>query len=327
MAVDSVLRDVSRVFFALCALFLPIEHVLGEDAPPLEKLIELNAAELFGGNVEVKEGRLIIRYPGAGLFAQGFAVRSKGTGQIVSDQGAIKGVTMRNQLIKGAEKQFSFAGLKSGSAESRFQLGDDFKITFGLKIPNLAKNASLNFFFSRKGSREFIQSRFLADLYAVNKGKKRRARPTDRRYLGPAAAWFDTAAEAGVKYEIRLKDRNLTIAKFAGKEKETVVSLEDLPGDLGGRIGFSFDRVTFMVRDFVVETSIPREWAETAIADLRRGGKLKLAKESPAPKKESSKKEGPQVAKGGAETDTTKDWDKLVEVDIDKPDPEADEDL
>ena len=75
-----------------------------------------------------------------------------------------------------------------------------------------------------------------------------------------------------------------------------------------GKIGFSFEGVSFMMSSLRIDGKFPSAWAEKRMAVLKREGKLitKLPEKKAAPAKKGPPKKGP---------------------DLSRPDPEAEEEL
>lgn len=302
------------------------------EEPSLERLLELNAAELFGGSLKVKDGRMTLTFE-KDQFAHGFATTSR-RGRFIFDPGQI--LSQRHKKwSEGADKQLAMVGINDGRADSRFELEGDFEIRFSLKIPDLSARSSFAVRLNQRG-KEYIQTNFLTDIRVTGKGRKRSEKATDRRYWVPGA-WFDTKAKEGVPFTVTFKDGKLTI--LTGKETKKkddkkgqaeIVSMADIETPASGKLSFLFANMEFvLVRNLRIEGDLPRSWAKKEIDRLRRTGTLRTKENAAREEKEPA---GGELAKvpgkdGKAGAADKKSRDRDVEVDIDKDDPEIGEDL
>lgn len=314
--------------------------------PPLEELVQLNAESLFGGKLTLKDGRITLQYPGGGLFERGFACRgSRGLG-IISDEAKVKSQAVRRVLLEKPKGKFSFVGLSSGSAVSSFELQDDFKVSFRLKIRNLSPTSRLTWFVNRDG-RKYVQTNFFQDIVLAGR-KRSRVRTKDTRFAGSPVRWFDVQSP-GVAVELSFKEGKLSVAlgvmekgdgkrkgkgggrgKGKGKEKPAeakekmveVVSMDGIEDPVAGRLALLFSDLSFLVTDFQIQGNLPREWADAEIARLRKAKKLITRSPEELAKKEDRKAKG-KTAKGGAAPGSA----GKEGPDLDSPDPEADDEL
>jgi hypothetical protein len=292
--------------------------------PSFAELVRLNGEAMFGGRVSVdeKEKRVVISYPGEGLFERGFDCRAGRAGAgVVSDLGRVS-AGFRASLVDGGEGKFSLVGLSGGAAQSKFELGGDYTVRFKVRIPIPPARARLDWFLDRQGSRDFVQVAFFRDLVVVNGGKKRGERSSDPRTSGTPNRWFD-AKSGGVPVEIVSKGGRVTVRMHLpalGDRKEgmtDLVSLDVSDGPRRGQLALSFDNVNFLLSDLSIEATLAPEWIEPEFVRLRQAGLFITEK------KEEPAKEKDAPAEGDApKTDKKKDG-----PDLDAPDPEADIDL
>ncbi|HVR74305.1 MAG TPA: hypothetical protein VMT52_08235 [Planctomycetota bacterium] len=305
------------------------------DQPSLERLVELNAAELFGGEASFKEGRVVIRFPGKGLFQRGFNAPGGGGKGFISDAGDLKAENMRKAILEGQESAFSFAAIDAGDALSRFEMAQDFKVSFKVRLVNLPipSGSMISVRVNQEGS-SLIQTTFFQDILVVDQGRKKRKITSLKPFMGPPAAWFPQRSSPLIPVEIVFKDGKATVSMTTYPEKEKplehpkvveIVSMDGIQSPTSGRIGFRFSRMSFGVMDFVVEGKYHRPWAEAEIAKLTKSGKLKVKPPEVAAQRPA---QGGAEARGAAGAAVKRSQRaKKGETDIDKPDPGADDDL
>jgi hypothetical protein len=305
-----------------------------EADPPFEKLLELNAQAVFGGEttLNAKEGRVVIRFPGKGLFHQAFTVAGgKGRG-FFSDVAEVKDGAMRKVLIEGAESGFSVVGRDAGRAVSRFELADDIRLSFKLKIPSLPANAALSITVNQLDARSFLQSSFFQDIVWSDAGKRKRKATELKAYAGNPSKWFNQKSP-GVPFEIVFKEKKLAISMTGKSEKEKdkdevveLVKQEGIENPARGKIVIDFRGMSFLISDLVVEGKYDRSWVETDLARLKKEGKLKVKDAEPeAPKdKPKEKTKDSKVAGGDANAPPPlPPKRKLGNTNVGEPDPEA----
>ncbi|MBI4604586.1 MAG: hypothetical protein HY721_21700 [Planctomycetes bacterium] len=320
----------------------------GKETEPelsLEQLVELNAADLFGGKLTLERGRFKLELPGDGSFARGFdtgGAAGGGRSGFASDQRQIKDETARKALLEGAAGAFSVAGLGGGSAVSVFELEGDWKVAFKLRMTGLQAGSrfTLRFNLDPKG-KEYIQSSFFQDLQLKGKGKTKSASSQDPRFGRRPDQWFDQRS-VGVPVEIRFTDGTLSIrvgvrerdgpgekgrgrgprgGKKKARDRERhqlveAVKLEGIEAPAGGRLAIAFEKCSFLMSDLRIEGKLPRKWLAAEVDRLRRAGKLATGSSGEAA---GAKGKDKVAARPRA---TGKDGS-----DISKPDPEADDDL
>lgn len=322
----------------------PAEKKAGEippaDGPSLERLVELNAAELFGGEATFKEGRVELRFPGKGLFQRGFNAPSAGGKGFISDLGILKDAGLRKAIVEGHEGAISFAAVDSGDALSRFEMAQDFKISFKVKLAQLPIPAAGTISVRvNQDSSSFIQTTFFQDILAVDHGKKKRKMTSLKQFAGPPATWFPQKYSPLIPVEIVFKNGKVTVSMTTYPEKDEpekhakvveLVSMDGIQGPTSGRISLHFNKLSFGVMDFVVEGKYHRAWAEAEIAKLTKAGKLKVKPPEVKPPEVAAQnqKQGGAQARGATAAAAKKPQKiKKGGTDIDKPDPGADDDL
>jgi hypothetical protein len=310
-----------------------------EPEPPFERLLELNARELFGGQVTAKDGRVTVTFPGKGTFNQGFRSASgKGRG-FLADLADVKDHVLKGAVSAGIEEGFSFAAVDSGEALSKFEMADDFKISFKLRTAVVQPTASIAVRVNQQGPKSFLQTSFFRDIVVAD-GSKPRTKRTDQQYfIEPPGKWLVQKEPAFVTVELVFKDKKLssfvTVAREANKpERLEVVSQDGIESPSSGKVSFKFSRVNFGVSNLVIEGKLKKEWAEAEIAKLRKAGKLKLKPDEPPPEKveqvaRKEKRDAPagKKAKGSADEPKKPSKPRKGDVNIDEPDPEAEVDL
>ncbi len=292
--------------------------------PSFDKLVELNAQAIFGGDLKRNKARFTLTFPGEGHFEKGFDCKGSRRGQIISDIRQVRNVATRKSLIDGHKKgKPSLVALQGGTAMSRFELEDDFEVRFRMRVKNLDPRAQLVWYLNRQGRRDVIQSSFFQDIIA---GRKSRTRTRNARFAGSPSKWFDRGVE-GMLVVMTYKAGKLTvqIGVLKTEKKKLVEKLEEVvsaqvDGPTSGKIGFSFDKVSFMLSSFTVKGKFPRKWVETEIARLKRAKKLRTEDDAQVAQKGETGKKPAQPGK-------IRRRPRRGGPDLDKPDPEAGEDL
>ncbi len=316
-----------------------------KDAPPadlpLEKLVELNAKELFGGEAKFKDGRVTLTFPGRGTFARGFRSGSTGGRGFISGLDDLKDPNMRGNLAGGLEAPFSFAGIEGGEALSKFELSDDFTISFRMRLPLVPPGASFLFRMHQEDAKSYLQTSFFQEIAVLDGGKPRKKTATDAVFSSPPAKWFiqKVAEPQATPVEIVFKDKKLSVfvsvfSEKAKSEKKEVVSLDGIEKPTSGKIFIKFSKLSFGIADFAIDGKYSRAWAEAEIARLRKEKKLRLRAEDPEPSEKKIAK--PDVKGKRAPNDKKADDDKNPKrqprekrkpPDVGQPDPEAEVDL
>lgn len=280
-------------------------------AKPLtvEQLAELNGVALFGVPLKLNKGRFTVIYPGAGEFDKGFVSRSFGRGRVFSKIADVKNVSHRKLLIDGHSKgKATLVGFLAGSTLSRFDLVDDYKISFRMRIPKLGAGGRFAFLLNHQGG-SFVQTNFFQDIIIA--ATKTKVRTKDKRFASPAYRWFDKGPQ-GMPVVIACKGGKLSISigVLNGKKEEMIeVVATEVMEPPPGKIGFNFQGFSFLISSLRIDGKFPRAWCEKEMAVLRKAGKLVTKmpeKKAPLPPLKGPAKKGP---------------------DLSKPDPEAEDEL
>lgn len=293
----------------------------GEPEPSFERLVQLNSRDILGTEVELKEGRMILRFPGKGTFGAAFRAPGGGGRGFISDVAGIKDTLMRKMLTEGVEAGFSAAGLDTGDALSKFELGEDFKISFKLKPPRVPDGATFLLRVNQEDGKNFLQTSFFQDITVMENGRPRRKTASDKRFQAPASRWFLQKHSPTVPVEVVFKEKKLSIFVTIYPEKDKperveTVSQDGIEKPLRGKMSIKFSKLSFAMVDLVIDSKVPRTWLEGEIARLRKDGKLKLKEAEVASKpgeKAPQARKPAKPAKGG--------------VNVEDPDPEAEDDL
>ncbi len=293
--------------------------------PAFDRLVEANASALFGGHLKLeKNDRFTLTFH-TGHFEKGFACKPRGRGQILSDPTELKSPVYRKVLIDGHKGEFSFVTTGGGTALSKFELANDYTMSFRLRAPRLASGAKLDLSFNRTG-KSYIRTRFFQDL-SVTGAKRAQAKTSKAQFSGAPSAWFDQKSP-GVPVSIEYRGDKMTIRMGVVEDREKdkykmveVVALEGIKDPSKGKIGLVFDKVSFLVSDLRITGKFPREWAEKEIARLRDAKKLRVPKEAGGAGEKGAK------GKGDETTGQKKKRSRSNEPDLDQPDPEADDEL
>ncbi len=312
-----------------------------EAEPPLERLVELNATELFGGEASFQGDRVTLRFPGSGSFARGFRAGGSGGGGFITALDDLKDPTIRENVAGGFNAAFSFAGIEGGQALSKFELAGDFTISFRMRVPQVSSASSMILRMHQEDAKSYLQTSFFREVSVLEGGKSRKKEAADAAFSGTPAKWFvqKHAEPPGTPVEIVFKQRRLSVSLTVfpepkKSEKKEIVSLDDLESPTSGKIALKFSKVSFGIADFVIEGKYSRPWVEEELGRLRKEKKLRLRTEDPQPseKKESKLdvkgKRAPPNAK--AEDDKKprlKPREKRQPPDVARPDPEAEVDL
>ena len=296
-----------------------------EQPPSFARLLELNKDELFGGEATIGGDHVTVKCSGKGAFNRAFLAKG-----FAADPAEIKGGKNREAYLDKKPGELSCVGTDGGSAISKFELADEFNISFKLKIPTLLPQGTITLRMNQQDSKNFIQSSFFTDLAVVENGKPKKTKLTSSQHFqGLPSKWFDRKDEKGLNVEVAFKEKKLRISlSHRSKDKEKpkdemleVVSLEGVESPSSGKLGIFFNKVSFGVYDLSIDGKINRSWAEKEIQRLKDEGKLRTKEEETIVKKDEkggaagskAQVKGPRVKKGP--------------VNVDEPDPEAEVDL
>jgi hypothetical protein len=295
-----------------------------EEEPALDRLLEINSAEVFGdGGIKVSTDLGVkIEFKGDGRFNKLFQSRSGGGRGFISKLEEAKAQAIGQKLLDKAEDVFSLIAIEGGTATSRFELADDFTIKFLTKIPSGA--GTFMVLVNQQDGRNYISTSFFQDILVLDGGRKRRKPTSHKHFQSEPMSWFDKGSEKGVPVEIAYKEKKLSIfletkldKKAEKAERVEVVSQEGIEKPSSGKVVLSFNKLSLLIGNLSIEGKLSRPWAEAAVAKLRKDGKLKL-------KREEKK---PDAGAGRLAAGDGKAAAKKKKASVDEPDPEAEEDL
>ncbi|HVR74173.1 MAG TPA: hypothetical protein VMT52_07575 [Planctomycetota bacterium] len=243
--------------------------------PPLERLLELNSAQLFGGKVKVTGEAFEVTFSADGEMAAGF----EGKGIIDSKGEQMRGVSRRFIQIEKKDDQevlvpgLSAVGMGEGVWTSRFPVAGNPWVEFGMRVPNLIGSQSnikirVNW---QKGSG--YETNFFNSVSYIAGGNIKSLQSTPiKEYQPPTFKWFPRKdRKVGLKIGFGIRDGKCSV-KIGGRE---VASLPKAI-DKGGKIIIVYSKLTFTIDNLKVSGQLDRKWAEEQIASLRKSGKLKL---------------------------------------------------
>ena len=279
-------------------------------AKPLtvEQLAGLNGVALFGVPVKINKGRFTLIYPGTGEFDKGFTSKSRGRGGVLGKISEVKSAVFRKNLIDGHTKgKATLVGLLGGSTLSNFELVDDYKISFRIRIPQLTGRSRFAFLLNHQGG-SFVQTNFFQDIVIAS--KKIQLRTKNKKFAAPAYRWFDKGPQ-GMPVVITFKAGKLSVSigVLNGKKEEMVeVVSTEVKEPPPGKFGFLFSGISFMISSLRIDGKFPKAWVEKEMEVLKKAGKLvaKLPEKKAPPPLKGAVKRGP---------------------DLSKPDPEAEDEL
>jgi hypothetical protein len=311
---------------ALCIVSsAPLTGLLAaEGEPSLDRLIELNSAEILGAP-DLKVGTDLgvkLEFKGGGRFDRLFQTRGAAGKGFISKLEEAKANTLGQKLVEHAEDVFSLIVLEGGTAASKFELADDFTIKFHAKIHVLVPAGALTVFVNQQDGRNYVSTSFFQDILVMDGGRKRRKLSSHRHFMPEPVKWFDKTSEKGVPVEIVYKKNKFSVfltmklEKKGEAERVEVVSQEGIEKPSSGKVVFSFNKLSLLIGNLSIEGKLSRSWAEAQIAKLRKDGKLKLKPD-----------EKPDAGAGKLAAGEDKAAGKTKKESVDGPDPEAEEDL
>jgi hypothetical protein len=330
----------------LLATILPVVLIgtggagAAEGEPPLDRLIQLNAEELLGAPVEkVENGRVTLDIRGL-AFNRAFEHRSTpGRGFLANIEDVKKNGSLR-PLLHEAEDGFVAVGVGNGTAVSKFQFSDDFKVSFHLKTGGLSADSVFSVRVNQEDAKSFIQTDFFRSLLILDKGKKRLKMTTRSQFQPDPPSWFPREKKIPVEISYQGKNqiavaismdpktargndekrgggrggrRGKEEAKPGDLERIEMVSQDGVESPAAGKVVFAFSRVSFLLGNLRIEGKLDPAWVEAAIEKLRKENKLKI-------------KEDPKPADVAAKDEKAKDT-KKSKGSLDGPDPEANDEL
>jgi hypothetical protein len=190
---------------------------------------------------------------------------------------------------------------------SNFELVDDYKISFRIRIPQLTGRSRFAFLLNHQGG-SFVQTNFFQDIVIAS--KKIQLRTKNKKFAAPAYRWFDKGPQ-GMPVVITFKAGKLSVSigVLNGKKEEMVeVVSTEVKEPPPGKFGFLFSGISFMISSLRIDGKFPKAWVEKEMEVLKKAGKLvsKFPEKKAPPPLKGSRKRGP---------------------DLSKPDPEAEDEL
>jgi hypothetical protein len=247
---------------------------------PLERLVQLNAAALFGsGKVTFRDQSVEVLLDGDGQIAAAF----EGIGIMDSKHEQMTGSNrkfIRYGDQKGGEKLLpglAAIGMDGGKWVSRFPLAGATKVSFDIRIPNLlTRESSLTLRLNWNGKTGYETS-FFTSIARVSGDQTLSPRyASDPKLRKPASSWFPRKGEP-VKVEFAVED-DKCVVRFDGKELVTYPKVKDA----GGKVVFLYQKLVFTIQNLKISGKVDLEWCRERLADLEKKGELKVV-ESPAP--------------------------------------------
>lgn len=243
--------------------------------PPLERLLEINSAQLFGGKVKVNGDSFEVTFSADGEMAAGF----EGKGIVDSKSEEMRGVNRtfiqidkkdnREVLLPG----LSAVGIGDGVWTSRFPVAGKPWVEFGMRVPNLIGSQSnikvrVNW---QKGTG--YETNFFNNVSFIAGGSVKSLQSTPiKEYQPPTYKWFPRKdRKAGLKIGFGIRDGKCSVT-IGAREVASIPK----PLDKGGKIIIAYSKLTFTIDNLKVSGQLDRKWAEEQIANLRKSGKLKL---------------------------------------------------
>jgi len=300
----------------------------------LVKLMKLNSEALFGANVAVKKRRMRVVYSGADL-SRGFEI--SGPKDVFSTWGSAHESGVLSKLGGAGldEESFVLAAKDGAIVRSRFPLHRDFRIRFKLRIEELSPRSAFGMTLNRsgKGNRKSLiaTGNFFDEVVVDPGGGKKRRQPASEAYRVAPRQWFDTKVEGGVAFSLKFRDGKLTISTLVASpavddagsttwKPQKIVALDEIESPQWGEFEFRFSGMTFVLRDLVIESKIPRAWVEQRIEELREAGELQMPL-APEVVKRKKTGAGKGIARKGSRATAGSG------VTFDEPDPEINEKL
>jgi hypothetical protein len=245
---------------------------------PLERLIELNAAALFGsGKVKVGGGRVEVLLDKDGDLASSF----EGSGLVDSRHEQMQGAN-RKFIQYGDQKDgekllpgLAGIGMEKGIWVSRFPLAGDTKVTFQIRVPNLlTRLSSIKLRINWNGKTGY-ETNFFGSIAKVSNDSAGAPRwGPDPKFKKPAPEWFPRRGEP-VPVEFGMEEGRCVV-RFENKEVVAYPKLKDS----GGKVVFIFNKVLFTVQSLKISGKLDLEWCRERLAELEKKGELR--EEAPA---------------------------------------------
>jgi hypothetical protein len=297
-------------FLVLSLLFLLISRTSrAGDEPSLEDLVRLNGEAIFGGAARLEAGdRLVIPLTKPGQFEKCFVGKS---GMVNPE--SLKGEGNRKVLANPEGGEIAnqvVVGRGDGEWQSRFELSGDVEVRFNLRVPATQNGSRLQLRLNQS-AKGVLQTGSFFQGAALYSGKKvvKQAQPSKKEYQAPPDKWFDKKGIVAIEAVFAKGNFSLKMRKVVKDPKDAaeaeLAKLEDA-APAGGKIAFSFNKLTFLISDMTIAGKVDREWLQGQIEELRTKGKLvekEPPKEPEPPLLRQPKKEGSEDGKKEEEED------------------------
>jgi hypothetical protein len=294
-------------------LSLPAGASRAGDEPSLEDLLRLNGEAIFGGPARLEAGdRIVIPLTKPGQFEKCFV--NVGKSAMVNPE-SLKGDLNRKILANpnpeagGEVPNPVIVGKGDGDWQSKFELSGDVEVRFNLRVPALQNGSRLQLRLNQS-SKGMLQTGSFFQGAALVSGKKavKQAQPP-KEYQGPPDKWFEKKEIVGIEAVFAKGNFTLKMRKNAKDPKDVVeaelAKIEDA-APAGGKIAFSYNKLTFLISDLTIAGKIDREWIKGQLEELKSKGKLvekEPPKEAEPPPLRQPKKEAPADGKKEEEED------------------------
>ena len=244
------------------------------DLPPLERLLQLNSAAIFGGKLKLDGDRFEVVFDADGAVKAGF----DGKGIIDSKSEEMTGAN-RNFIIEekkdGVEKlipNLAAVGIGEGQWVSRFPVKSKTWVEFGFRVPNLITQESGFRLRVNWDKGVGYETSFFQSIAFVAGGAPKTSVMTDfKEYRRAPSRWFPRK-KASVKIEYGIRDGDCVVL-MNGKELVKVPKV----ADKGGRVSIAYRKLLFTIDSLKISGEIDRAWCEKRIEELKKEGKLKVA--------------------------------------------------
>jgi hypothetical protein len=245
-----------------------------DNLPPLEKLLELNSAAIFGGKVKLNGSLFEVVFDTDGEVQSGF----EGNGIIDSKSQQMTG-SNRNFIVQekkdGVEKLIpglAAVGMGEGHWVSRFPVKGKTWVEFGFRVPNLiTQESSFRLRVNWEKGVGYETSFFQSIAFVAGGVPKTNVMTDIKEYRRAPSRWFPRKKES-VKVEYGIREGSCVV-RMNGKEMVSVPKV----ADKGGRVSIAYRKLLFTIDSMKISGELDRAWCEKRIAELQKEGKLKVA--------------------------------------------------
>jgi hypothetical protein len=270
-----------------------------DEAPPFEKLLELNGPQIFGGTVKVDGENVEILFNADGQVKAAF----EGKGIVDSKSPEMTGSNRRfirkgdkkdggQGKEKGKEEEklvpgLCAAGIGDGLWTSKFGFLGDAWIEMGFRVPNILTRQSSFLLRVNWDKGAGYETNFFQSIAYMSKGTPKGLIPnTLPEYKGHPEKWFPRKGDS-VKVEFGIKGGQCVLRL----KDQDVITLPKV-ADKGGKISLAFSKLVFTIDNMKISGKVDKAWCEKQLAELKKKGKLKV-KEEPKPGALDGEKKAP----------------------------------